>query len=83
MWRYINLSRNRKRLGFITSVEVNMNGTWNRKETCPEIDVGMMKNNIKSFLIIYGTPVVNNVKIHSNLVILADNESEERILQSS
>ena len=27
MWRYINLSRNRKRLGFITSVEVNMNGT--------------------------------------------------------
>ena len=80
MLKCINADHQRKHGGEITAVGINVNGKWTWKDKKSEVEVGIMENNRKRFLLTYGTPLIDGWHLHKDLGTLEDTTSAKKAL---
>ena len=83
MCRSINADRNIQIGGKIQAGKVKMNEALTRRENQSEVEVGKMENNIKIYIIMYGTPLFNIGTVNHYLGSQKDTEAAEQVLSGT
>ena len=64
----------------ITTAEINVNENWTLKDIQPEMEVGIMQNNRKIFILKCGNQLMDVETIHKYLCKISFTTSAEKVL---